>query len=152
MNEKIIGLLNDARSRELLAISQYMVQHYELEDAGYGKLGDRMKEIAIVEMKHAEDLAERILFLGGTPTTRPEGEAKKGLDIPGLLKVDIDLEAGAIKMYNDAARTCSQEGEHISKQIFQKLLQDEEEHLDEFQNTLDHVEKLGNVYLTSLLG
>jgi bacterioferritin len=69
MNQKVIDLLNTAREQELTAITQYMTHHYELEDAMYEKLGDRLKKIAIVEMKHAEMLAERILFLGGVPST-----------------------------------------------------------------------------------
>jgi bacterioferritin len=150
MNEKVINILNEARKRELHAIAQYMVQHYELEDQGYGKLGDRVKKIAITEMKHAEELAERILFLGGSPVTKPEGDVKKGLDIPGILKTNIELEANAVKMYNDAANICSEEGDHISKDIFEKLLADEEEHVDEFQKTLDLVEKLGSVYIATL--
>jgi bacterioferritin len=151
MSEKVINALNDGRKRELLAILQYMVQHYELEDAGYGKLGDRLKEIAITEMKHAEQLAERILFLGGTPITKPQADVQKRLSIPDQLKVDIHLEEGAVKMYNDAANLCAQEGDHVSKAIFEKLLDDENEHLDEFLKTLEHVEKLGDVYLTTLL-
>ena len=62
MSKTVIDMLNDGRQRELLAISQYMVQHYELDDTDYGKLAARLKDIAIVEMKHAEALAERILF------------------------------------------------------------------------------------------
>jgi bacterioferritin len=152
MSEKVIELLNEARARELYAISQYMVQHYELEDADYGKLAGILKEIAIAEMKHAEELAERILFLGGTPTTKPADEAKKGLAIPELLKLDIDLEQGAVDMYNKSANMCAQEGDNVSKALFEKLLADEEGHLDDFQNILDHVEKLGNTYLVTLTG
>ncbi|MGB9628229.1 MAG: ferritin-like domain-containing protein, partial [Thermodesulfobacteriota bacterium] len=67
MNQKVIDLLNKARSRELSAIAQYMEHHYELEDQDFGKLATKLKEIAIQEMKHAEKLAERILFLNGEP-------------------------------------------------------------------------------------
>ena len=151
MSEKVIKLLNDARKRELLAILQYMAEHYELEDQGYGKIGDELKKIAIVEMKHAEELAERILFLGGVPTTELEAKVQKGLSIKDMLKVDIHLEEGAIKMYNDAANACAQEGDHVSKAVFESLLGAEDGHLDDFQKKLDHVEKLGDVYLTTLL-
>lgn len=151
MNKKVIQLLNDGRTRELLAISQYMVQHYELEDSDFGKLGDKMKEIAITEMKHAEELAERILFLGGVPTTKPASEAKKGQSIPDLLKTNIELEDGAVKMYNESAKVCAAEGDNVSKQIFEKLLAEEEEHLNDFQNILDHVQKLGDTYLATLI-
>ena len=71
MSDKVIELLNNARSRELTAIMQYMGQHYELADAGYGKLGATIRATAIVEMRHAERLAERILFLNGVPDSAP---------------------------------------------------------------------------------
>jgi bacterioferritin len=83
--------------------------------------------------------------------TKPEGEIKKGLSIPDLLKHDIALEADAIKMYNDSANVCAAEGDHVSKAIFEKLLDDENEHLDEFQTTLEHFEKMGDVYLATLV-
>jgi bacterioferritin len=151
MSEKVIELLNDARRRELTAILQYMAEHYELEDQGYGKLGDEIKATAITEMKHAEALAERILFLGGVPTTKLEAEVQKGLSIMDMLKVNHHLEEGAVKMYNDAANACAAEGDHVSKAIFEKLLDDEEEHLDDFQKKMDHINKLGDVYLATLV-
>ena len=152
MNEKVIGLLNDARARELHAITQYMVQHYEWEDTGYSKLAASIKKIAIQEMKHAEHLAERILFLGGTPSTKPSDTAKKGLAIAEHLKVNIALEADAVKIYNDSAGVCTKEQDNISKALFEQLLAEEEPHLDEFQRTLDHVEKLGDAYVATLIG
>jgi len=152
MSKKVIDLLNEARSRELTAITQYMAQHYELEDQDYGKLAKGLKEVAIQEMKHAEALAERILFLKGTPTSKPDATAKKGEDIPGLLATDIGLETQAIKMYNEASLVCAQEKDQISKQLFEKLLAEEEAHLNQFENIKDHVEKLGAAYLATLAG
>ncbi len=152
MNKKVIAALHEARARELLAISQYMVHHYELEDADFGKLGDKMKKVAIEEMKHAEELGERILFLGGEVTTKPSGEAKKGQAIADMLKTDIELEEGAVKMYNESAKLCAAEGDHISKALFEKLLGEEEVHLDDFQNILNHIQKMGDAYLATLTG
>jgi len=151
MSDKVIKALNDGRSREIAAIETYMLQHYELEDAGYGKLAGRMKVIAIQEMKHAEKLAERILFLGGVPTTKPDGKIKQGLDIAESLQVDIELESEAVAMYNASAKLCAEENDIVSKSIFEELLAEEEVHLDEFQNTLNHVKKLGSAYLATLL-
>ena len=152
MSQKVIDLLNAARSRELAAISQYMIQHYELEDSDFGKLAKKMKEIAIQEMKHAEALAERILFLKGTPMTKPDAEAKKGQEMEAMLTTDMALESQAMKMYNEAAETCAQEKDQISKQLFEKLLGEEEDHLSFFENTKEHLTKLGAVYLASLTG
>lgn len=152
MSKKVIDLLNEARARELTAITQYMVQHYELEDADYGKLAKKLKEIGIQEMKHAEALAERILFLKGTPTTKPDAVAKKGEEIAAILATDMSLEAQAIKMYNEAANVCALEKDMISKQLFEKLLAEEEGHLNDFENIKDHVDKLGAAYLVTLAG
>jgi len=152
MSQKVIALLNEARARELTAITQYMAQHYELEDKEFGKLAGKLKEIGIQEMKHAEKLAERILFLNGEPTSKPDGVAKKGQDIPGMLATDIGLESQAIAMYNEAALTCAAEKDQISKQLFEDLLGEEEGHLDYFQNVKEHVEKLGTAYLATLTG
>lgn len=152
MSKKVIDLLNQARARELTAISQYMAQHYELEDQDFGKLATKLKETGIAEMKHAEKLAERILFLKGEPTTKPDSVAKKGQEISEMLKTDIELESVAIKMYNEASVICAAEKDQISKKIFEELLKEEEEHLDMFENIKDHVDKLGASYLSTLAG
>jgi bacterioferritin len=152
MSKKVIDLLNAARSRELGAITQYMAQHYELEDQDYGKLAKKLKEIGIQEMKHAEALAERILFLKGEPTSKPDGIAKKGQSIADMLKTDMALESAAIKMYNEAAVVCAAEKDQVSKQIFEKLLGEEEGHFNDFENVKDHLEKMGDAYLATLAG
>ena len=150
--EKVIDLLNDGRARELGAILQYMAQHYELEDADFGKLAKVLKDTAIVEMKHAEKLAERILFLGGTPTSQLQPQPKKGQTIPQMLATDEALEAGAVQLYNASAVRCSELGDQVSKDLFEELLADEEGHLDTFQNVADHVKQLGESYLATLAG
>jgi len=152
MSKKVIDLLNGGRSRELTAISQYMEQHYELEDQDFGKLGSKLKEIAIQEMKHAEKLAERILYLKGEPTSKPDGLTKKGQKIQDMLTTNIGLETQAIKMYNDASVVCAAEKDQVSKEVFEELLKDEEEHLNIFENIKDHVDKLGPAYLATLTG
>jgi bacterioferritin len=152
MSKKVIDLLNAARSRELGAITQYMAQHYELEDQDFGKLAKKLKEIGIQEMKHAEALAERILFLKGEPTSKPDGIAKKGQSIADMLKTDMALESAAIKMYNEAAVICAQEKDQISKQLFEKLLGEEEGHFNDFDNVKGHLDMMGDAYLATLAG
>ena len=143
MIQTVIDLLNEARLRELEAINQYMIHHYELENKDFGKLASKIKEIAIVEIKHAEKLAEKILFLKGEPTSKPDSSPKKGKEIPEMLATDIALEAQAVKMYNEAAVICAAEKDQKSKDLFEELLSDEEEHLNFFENIKDHVDKLG---------
>ena len=150
MGKKVIDLLNAARAREIAAIQQYMAQHYELEDKGYGKLAKKIKEIAIVEMKHAEKLADRILFLDGVPEYKPDSMPKKGDDIPKLLATDIGIETKAVDMYNEAAGICAAEKDQGSKELFEELIADEEDHVDFFENSRDMVDKLGASYLATL--
>jgi len=150
--KKVIDLLNDARSQELGAILQYMAHHYELEDSDFGKLAKILKDTAIVEMKHAEKLAERILFLGGTPTSELQPQPKKGQTIPQMLATDEALEAGAVALYNASAVKCAELGDQISKDLFEELLADEEGHLDTFQNIANHLKQMGESYLATLTG
>jgi bacterioferritin len=152
MSQKVIDLLNKARSRELTAINQYMAQHYELEDQDFGKLATKLKEIGIQEMKHAEKLAERILFLKGEPSSKPDAVPKKGQKIQEMFTTNIGLEAQAIKMYNEASLVCAADKDQISKELFEELLKEEEDHLNYFENTKDHVDKLGAAYLATLAG
>ncbi len=149
---EVIDLLNEARAAELAAILQYMGHHYELEDQDFGKLAKVMKTIAIEEMKHAEHLAERILFLGGTPTYKPDGEVMKGQSIADMLATDKALEKTAIDMYNHHATKCAELGDQISKDLFEDLLGEEEGHWDQFDNIAGHVEDLGAAYLATLAG
>ena len=150
--QKVIDLLNKARARELTAISQYMVQHYELDNADYGKLAKVLKKVAIVEMKHAERLAERILFLGGKPTSKPDAEIKKGQPILQMLATDEAIEMQAVAMYNEAAAACAEAGDRVSKDLFESLLADEDEHVDLFQSFQEHIKQMGNAYLATLIG
>ncbi|MBL7224478.1 MAG: bacterioferritin [Candidatus Brocadiae bacterium] len=150
--EKVIDLLNEARASELTAILQYMSQHYELEDADFGKLAAPLKAIAIQEMQHAEMFAERILFLGGTPTSIPDGKTVKGEEIVDLLATDMGLESGAIEMYNHHATACAELGDLVSKDLFETILAQEEDHWSQFDNVHGHIEKLGAVYLATLAG
>jgi len=150
MNQKVVDALNAGRAAELTAVMQYMADHYVQEDRGYSKLASEIKKIAIVEMKHAEALAERILYLGGIPVTKPDGVAKQGGSIPELLEHNRDLEKGAIDMYNAAAVLCGAEGDQVSKDLFEQLLAAEEDHWDWFDTTRSHVETLGDAYLATL--
>ena len=150
--KKVIELLNAARSRELSAILQYMAQHFELANDDFGKLAKVLKTTAIVEMKHAEVLAERVLFLGGVATSKPDAEAKKGQKIADKIATDIDLEKQAIEMYNESAVICGDLRDHVSKTLFMKLIGEENDHLDAFINIKEHIDQLGDVYLATLTG
>lgn len=152
MIQTVIELLNEARLRELEAVNQYMIHHDELENKGLDKLATKIKEIAIVEMKHAEKLAERVLFLRGEPISKPNTISQKGQEIPEMLATDIVLERQAVKMYIEAAVICAFEKDQKSKELFEELLSDEEGHLNFFKNIKDYVDKHGAAYIATLTG
>ncbi len=150
-NQRVIDLLNEARNQELFAIAQYMAQHYELDDQGVGKLASEVKKIAIVEMRHAEKLAERVLFLNGQTVTDPKGAVARNQEYQDMMRTDIGLEVGAIRLYNQAAAICASENDQVSKDLFEELLNDEEGHVNFFETTLDHIEQLGAAYIATLM-
>lgn len=151
MSPKVIYLLNQARSAELGAISQYMIHHYELEDAGFSKLAIKIKEVAIAEMKHAEKLAERILLLKGEATSKPDLIPQKGQELAEILATDVALEQKALQMYNEAAAICAAEKDAKSKDLFEELVAEEEEHLHTLENFKRHIDKMGSAYLATLI-
>ena len=103
-------------------------------------------------MKHGEKLAERILFLHGVPTSKPDAIPKKGQEIGELLVTNVALEAQAIAMYNEAAIVCAAEKDQKSKDLFEEILGEEEKHLVFFERVKDHIDKMGPAYLVTLTG
>lgn len=150
--EAVIQVLNKARAGELGAIYQYMSQHYELADSDYGQFAQQLKLIAIDEMRHAEMLAERILILKGTPTSKSEPETKKKQKILELWKYDEMLEDGAIAEYNASLQVCRDNKDYVSAKIFEQLIVEEQIHLEHFQDIIGHIEELGEAYLATQVG
>lgn len=119
--EKVIEVLNKARSMELFAIHQYMNQHYNLSDKDYGELAANMKLIAIDEMRHAEDFAERIKELGGEPTAQKDGSVKGGQAVPVIYEDDVNLEDNTIEAYNQFIKICEEEGDNVTARLFERI-------------------------------
>ncbi len=140
---KVIETLNTMLADELTAINQYMV-HAEMDgDWGYSKLHKAVEERAIAEMKHAESLIERILFLEGIPVVSKLNKINIGADVLAQLKNDLEGELMAIKDYNEAMQVASAAKDNGSRQLIKKLLLDEEEHADWLETQLEQVEQLG---------
>ena len=150
--EKVIAVLNQARAMELQAIIQYMNQHYGLDDMDYGEMAANIKLIALDEMRHAEKLAERIKELGGEPVAAPADKVQRGQDVETIFSYDIDLEDGAIEAYNRFAKVCRDNGDSISAKIFEEIIDDEQIHLNYFENVNNHIEKLDGPYLAKVAG
>ena len=142
-NEKIIAVLNDSLADELTAISQYMVHSEMCADWGYDKLHEAVEKRAIGEMKHAEKLIGRILFLEGQPVVSNLNKIDIGATVEAQLKHDLDAEAGAIKAYNDGIRLCLELGDNGSRELIEDNLEDEEEHLDWLEAQLDQINQMG---------
>ena len=142
-NEKIIAVLNDFLADELTAISQYMVHSEMCANWGYDKLHEAVEKRAIGEMKHAEKLIARILFLEGQPVVSNLNKMDIGATVEAQLRHDLDAEAGAIKAYNDGIRLCLEVGDNGSRELIEDNLEDEEEHLDWLETQLDQINQMG---------
>lgn len=142
-NEKVIEQLNAALSDEMSASVQYMVQAEMCAAWGYQRLSALTKGRAIEEMRHAERLIERVIFLDGTPNVTVPLTPRVGADVPKQIAIDLEDETNAIKMYNDAARICREAGDAGSKDLFESFLQDEERHADFLEAQLHSIQELG---------
>lgn len=149
---KVIEVLNKARGMELLAIHQYMNQHYNLDDRDFGEMAAKVKLIAIDEMRHAEMFAERIKELGGEPVTAYEGSVEKGQPVQAVFAFDSNLEDDTIDTYNQFLLVCRENGDSISMKLFETVIDEEQIHFNYFDNVSSHIDKLGDVYLAQIAG
>ena len=149
---EVLTVLNKARAMELLAIHQYMNQHYGLDDMDYGELAANLKLIAIDEMRHAETFAERIKELGGEPVTEKDGKVKAGQKVEEVFPFDASLEDDTIDQYNQFLLTCQANGDYVSARIFETILEEEQAHYNYFDNVNEHIKKLGDTYLAKIAG
>ena len=150
--KNVIQVLNKARSMELQAIHQYMNQHYNLDDMDYGEMAANLKLIAIDEMRHAEMFAERVKELGGEPTSELAGPIEKGQPVEKICKFDAKQEDDAIDAYNQFLLVCRDNGDSLSMKIFETAIDDEQEHLNYFDNVQSHIDNLGDTYLSKIAG
>ena len=149
---KVVEELNKALREELTAINQYFLHAEMCENWGYEKLSEYIKLQSIGEMKHAEALMERILFLDGSPTMKPL-ELTVGKNVKDMLQSDLELELGAVKDYNAAIQVAVAEKDNGSRDLFVRLLKDEEGHVDWLEAQMHLMEELGyERYLTMQMG
>jgi bacterioferritin len=142
-NEQVLAKLNFFLADELTAISQYMVHSEMCANWGYTILHKAIEKRAIDEMKHAEKLIGRILFLEGKPVVSELNPIHIGETVEAQLKYDLEAEAGAIKAYNEAIRICLELGDSGSRELIEGNLHDEEEHLDWLEAQLDQISQMG---------
>jgi bacterioferritin len=141
-NPKLITTLNDLLADELTAINQYMVHSEMAHNWGYEKLHQHFEKRAIDEMKHAEMLIGRILFLEGTPTVSKYNKMSIGADVPKQLAGDRGLEMGAIKSYNEAIILAGEVKDYATREILEKILKDEDRHIDQIEELQDQIQQM----------
>jgi bacterioferritin len=142
-NSKVITALNEALHEELVAINQYFLHAEMCQNWGYERLYKHIKEQSIDEMKHAEEIIERILFLEGTPNMSEALAVKIGGSVKQQLENDLSLEVDAVSMYNRHIRIAVEAGDNTSRDIFEKLLKDEEDHVDWLEAQLHQMGEIG---------
>jgi len=151
-SRKVIEELNKALREELTAINQYFLHAEMCENWGYDRLSEYIKKQSIGEMKHAEALMERILFLDGTPSMKPL-ELTIGKHVEEMLQSDLDLELSAVKAYNAAIQIAVAEKDNGSRDLLVVLLKDEEDHVDWLEAQMHQIKELGyERYLTMQMG
>jgi len=145
--EHSIALLNQAVADELAAVHQYMYFHIHLGDLGFAPLAGLFKKTAIQEMGHVEALSERILFLKGDTEMTAAGVVEKITEPAQMLAKAMAMEEGSARDYNLWALECGKNADAASKQLFEKLIQDEEGHFDAFEKQHENIQRFGPNYL-----
>jgi bacterioferritin len=152
-NEQLIGTLNNLLADELTAINQYMVHSEMCSNWGYERLHEAVEKRAIEEMRHAESLIERIIFLDGMPIVSNLKAIHIGAAVEAQLKNDLAAEAGAIQAYNDGIGQAVEVGDNGTRELLESILKDEEEHLDWLEAQLDQIGQMGiQNYLSEQVG
>jgi len=142
-DKKVIEHLNTVLGNELVAINQYFLHAKMFEDWGLKELAEFTRHESIDEMKHADTIIDRILFLEGFPNLQNLGKLHIGEDTEEMLKCDLDLEMRAIPDLREAVAYCESVKDYVSRDIFQTILDDEEEHVDWLETQLGLIDKLG---------
>ena len=140
---KVIEFLNKALYNELTAINQYFLHAKMLKNWGLKELADHEYEESIDEMKHADKLSERILFLDGLPNFQALGKLRIGENPREVLNADLALELDALPLLRDAIKHCESVNDYVSRKLFADILESEEEHIDWIETQLDLIERIG---------
>lgn len=142
-DEKVIDFLNEALKNELTAINQYWLHYRMLDNWGVARLAAFEREESIDEMKHADKLADRILFLGGLPNFQLLGRLRVGETVEEILKADLAVEEEAIPLLKDAIAQCESVRDYVSRDLFADILESEEHHVDELEKQFEMIERMG---------
>jgi len=142
-SNKVIEILNSLLADELTAVNQYMVHAEMCDNWGYTKLHDAIQKRAIEEMKHAETLIGRIIFLDGTPIVSTLKPMHIGAEVSKMFASDHEAESGAIKSYNAGILVCGTEKDYATREILEHILSDEDRHIDGIETIQDQINQMG---------
>jgi bacterioferritin len=142
-NDKVITRLNTLLADELTAINQYMVHSEMCDNWGYGHLHEKIEKRAIDEMKHAEKLIARIIFLEGRPVVSKLNDIHVGGEVPDMMKNDLGAENVADKGYNAAVKEAAELGDNGTRELLEDILKEEEDHIDWIEAQLDQIKQMG---------
>jgi bacterioferritin len=142
-DEKVIDYLNKALTNELTAINQYWLHYRVLKNWGIEKLAEYERHESIDEMKHADTLADRILFLEGLPNFQALHKLKVGENVEEILRADLALEMEAIPLLKDAIKHCEGVRDFTSREVFERILESEEGHVDFLETQFEMIERMG---------
>jgi len=142
-NKSVIDALNDVLAGELVAINQYFLHARMLQDWGLEKLGKLEYDASIDEMKHADELTKRILFLEGLPNLQKLGKLRIGQNVKEILEADLSVENEAIPRLKDSVELAEKERDYVSRDLFRSILASEEEHVDWLETQLSLLNKIG---------
>ena len=141
-DKKVIETLNSLLARELSVVNQYMVHAEECDNWGYGKLHDAIQKRAVTEMKHAENLIGRIIFLEGVPVVTELEKLHIGADIPKMFANDHEAELDAAKRYNAAIVICGDAKDFVTRELMEDILNEEDEHIDSIEKVQDQIQQM----------
>lgn len=142
-DKKVIEYLNKALRHEMTAVNQYWLHYRLLDDWGYGKLAKKQREESIEEMQHADMLVDRIIFLEGFPNMQELDPLSIGQNIKEVLECDLKAEYSARELYIEARDLCREKKDYGSMDLFEKLIGDEEGHIDWLETQLENLENIG---------
>ncbi len=142
-SDKVIELLNEVLTAELTAINQYFIHAKMCSNWGYGRLGKKIYAESIDEMKHADQIIERILFLDGVPNVQRYWKVNVGETVREQFELDLQLEYDAIKRLRDGIALCREEKDEVSRDMFEHILISEEEHTDWLETQLELMKQVG---------
>ena len=142
-DSKVVDYLNQALMNELTAINQYFLHARMYKNWGFHKLNEHEYHESIDEMKHADMLIERILFLEGLPNLQKLGKLYIGEDAEEMLKCDLKLEMEAMPVLREAIAYCEEKSDYVSRELFEDILESEEEHVDWLEEQFDRIKRVG---------